>query len=72
MSTAYLLYGGGTFGSLDVISWDFIYIGVIGSSFIQRRRNILVTGFNVVGFYVHRCEGLIFCTEKAGHLDHWM
>jgi len=57
----------GTFLSLDILSWDFMYIGVNVSTFVRRWRDILVTGFNVVEFYVHRCEGLVFCTEKEGH-----
>ena len=53
----------GQFGSLDVMSWGVMYIGVNGLSSV-RKSDIWVTGCNVVVFYVHRCEGLIFVQRR--------
>jgi len=48
-----------------------MYIGGNGLTFVRRREDIWITGCNAVGFYVHRCEWFIFCTEE-GHLCQWM
>jgi len=68
----FLYAEGGTFLSLDIMWCGFLYIGVNGLFYVLRRRDICVTGCNVVGFYVHRCEWLMFCTEKEGHVGHWI
>jgi len=57
--------------SLGGIRWCFLYIGVNGLSFVRRREDIGVTVYNVVGFYIHLCEWLIFCAEE-GHLGPWL
>jgi len=54
-----------------VMWWCYMYIGGNGLTFVRRREDIWITGCNAVGFYVHRCEWFIFCTEE-GHLCQWM
>jgi len=40
----------GKFGLMNLMSWGFKYVGVIDLYFVRRRREIWVTGCNVVGF----------------------
>jgi len=48
-----------TFGSLDIMSWGFIYIGY-NDLFFLRKRNILFTGCNVVSFKYIGVKGSCF------------